>query len=187
MAPSGDRILLARAAQRAGSEASQFSIIPRSGGAESQIPGAVEKLLDFQWSPDGAAIMYLQGIEGNKIRLMATNTSGRETRELTRLELAGGTLSWNRGSAAAQFHPLPNGAVWIMSADRRSISIVRRPGKPDVTRHLPEWISEIGTIAHSPDSKSLALEAGTRSFDSVVVATLDIDSGRFTRIETVDA
>jgi dipeptidyl aminopeptidase/acylaminoacyl peptidase len=69
-----------------------------------------------------------------------------------------------------------------MPAEHRSISIIRRPGKRDVTWHVPEWISDIGSISHSADAKSLAVAATNRSFDSVVVATLDIASGRFTRI-----
>ena len=69
-----------------------------------------------------------------------------------------------------------------MPAERRSVSIIRRPGKPDVTWHVPEWISLIGTISHSPDAKSLAVAALNPSFDSVVVATVNIESGRFTRI-----
>ena len=51
-----------------------------------------------------------------------------------------------------------------------------------MTWHVPEWISEIGSISHSPDAKSLAVAALNRSFDSVVVATVDIETGRFTRI-----
>ncbi|MBA3341939.1 MAG: serine/threonine-protein kinase [Gemmatimonadaceae bacterium] len=172
ISPAGDKIFLARDAPRAGGHASQFSLIPRNGGAESQIPGAVENLLDFQWSPDGARIMYLHGIGGNKIRLVETDTTGRGTREIARLEQ----------SAAIQFHPLPDGAVWIMSPDRRSLSVIRRPGKRDVTWHIPEWISGIGSISPSPDAKSLAVQAVNRSFHSVVVATVDIESGRFTRI-----
>jgi len=175
ISPAGDKIFLARDAPRGGAHTSQFSLIPRTGGAESQLPGAVENLLDFQWSTDGARIMYLHGIGGNKIRLMERDTTGRGTREIARLEQ----------SAASQFQPLPDGAVWTMPGDRRSISIIRRPGKRDVTWHTPEWISTIGSISHSPDAKSLAVEVANRSFDSVVVATVDIESGRFTRIGTV--
>jgi hypothetical protein len=69
-----------------------------------------------------------------------------------------------------------------MPGDRRSISIIRRPGKRDVTWQVPEWISVIGTTSHSPDARSLAVAALNPSFDSVVVATVDIESGRFTRI-----
>ena len=67
-----------------------------NGGAESLIPGAVENLQDFEWSPDGARIMYLQGIGGNKIRLMERDTAGRGTREIARL----------KQSTATQFQPL---------------------------------------------------------------------------------
>ena len=172
ISPAGDKIFLAREALRGGAHASQFSIIPRNGGAESQIPGVVEYLLDLQWSPDGARLMYLHGIGGNKIRLMERDTTGPGTREIARLEQ----------SAAAQFHPLPDGAVCIVPPDHRSISIIRRPGKRDVTWQVPEWISGIGSISHSPDAKSLAVEAWNGSSDSVVVATVDIESGRFTRI-----
>jgi hypothetical protein len=132
----------------------------------------VENLLDFEWSLDGARIMYLHGIGDNDIRLMERDTTGLGTREIARLEQ----------SAAIQFHPLPDGSVWIMPAERSSISVIRRPGKRDVTWHVPEWISGIGSTSHSPDAKSLAVAALNRSFDSVVVATVDIESGRFTRI-----
>jgi hypothetical protein len=172
ISPAGDKILLARDAPHGGAQASQFSIISPNGAAESQIPGAVENLVDFEWSPDGARVMYLQGIGGNKIRLMERDTTGRGTREIARLDQSG----------APQFHLLPDGAVWIMPEERRSVSIIRRPGKRDVTWNVPEWISGIGSISHSPDAKSLAVAALNRSFDSVVVATVDIETGRFTRI-----
>jgi len=175
ISPGGGQIFLARDARRGGAHASQFSLIPRNGGAESQIPGAVENLLDFQWSLDGARILYLHGIGGNKVRLMERDTTGRGTREIARLEQ----------SAATQFHPLPDGAVWIMPPERRSISIIRRPGKRDVTWHVPEWIHIIGSISHSSDAKSLVVAAVNRSFDSIVVATVDVETGRFTRIGNV--
>jgi serine/threonine protein kinase len=177
ISPAGDKILLARDAPQGGAHASQFSLLPRNGGAESRIPGGVEILLDFQWSPDGAKVMYLQGIGGNKIRLMERDTTGRGTREIARLEQPAPI-----GQSETRFDPLPGGAVSIRPAEGRSISIIRRPGKRDVTWHVPEWISGIGRISHSPDAKSLAVEATNRSFDSVVVATVDIESGRFTRI-----
>jgi serine/threonine protein kinase len=172
ISPAGDKIFLARDAPRAGGHASQFSLIPRDGGAESQIPGAVENLLDFGWSPDGARVMYLHGIGGNKIRLMEPDTTGHGTREIARLEQ----------SAATQFYPLPDGAVCIMPGGRRSISIIGRPGKRDVTWHVPDWISVIGSISPSSDAKSLSVLGVNRSFDSVVAATLDIESGRSIRI-----
>ena len=174
--PAGDKVLLARDAPHRGDHASQFSLVPRSGGAESPIPGAVENLQNFEWTPDGSRIMYLQGIGGKKIRLMERDTAAAAAREIARLEQSGVT----------HFHPLPDGAIWIVSGERRSISIIRRPGKRDVTWHVPEWISGIGSISHSPDAKSLVVEAMNRSADdSVVVAIVDIDSGRFTRIGNV--
>jgi hypothetical protein len=175
IAPAGDKILLARDIPRGQGHTTQFSLIPRSGGAESLIAGGVENLLDFQWSPGGAKFMYLHGIGGNKIRVMETDTTGRGSREIIRLEQ----------SAATHFHPLPDGAVWMMPAERRSISVIRRPGKPDVTWHVPDWISAIGSTSHSVDAKSIAVEGTNRSFDSVIVATLDIESGRFTRLATL--
>jgi len=129
----------------------------------------VENLLDFQWSPDGAKIMYLYGIGGNEVRLMEGDTTGR-TREIRRL----------KQSAATQFEPLPDGAVCLIPAQGRSISIIGRPGKRDTTWPVPDWI-EMGSISHSPDAKSLAVVGVNRSNDSVVVATVDIESGRFTR------
>lgn len=177
ISPAGDRILVARDVPRGGGHARQFSLIPRNGGAESHIPGAVENFLDFQWSPDGARIMYLHGIGGKRMSLVETDTTGRETREIARLEESNG----------AQFHPLPDGSICIKLPERErlSISIIRRPGKRDVTWHFPEWLTNTGgfaTLSHSPDAKSLVVEGQNRSFDSVVVATVDIESGRFAKI-----
>ena len=172
ISPSGDRILLARDAPRGGIHASQFSIVPRNGGVESQISIAVENLLDFAWAPDGAGIMYLHGIGGKKIRLIETDTTGRGLREIARLEQ----------SAATAFQPLPDSGVWIMPGGRHSFSVIHRVGKGDVTFDLPPWIAAIGSISHSPDAKSLVVEGSNRSGDSVVVATVDIETGRFTRI-----
>jgi len=172
ISPDGDRLFLARDAPRAGGHASQFSFIPRSGGAESQFPGAVENLLDFEWSPDGARIMYLYGIAGNKIRLMQRDTAGREPREIVVLPQ----------SVGVHFQPLADGAVCFMPEKRRSI-FIHRPGKQDVTLHVPDWMRIFGSISSSPDAKSLAFEAVSLS-DSLVVGAVDIESRRFTRIGT---
>jgi dipeptidyl aminopeptidase/acylaminoacyl peptidase len=171
ISPAGDKVFLARDAPRAGSHASQLSIIPSTGGAESPIQGAVENLLDFDWSPDGARIMYLHGVGGNKIRLMERDTAGHPPREIARLEQ----------SEASQFHPLPNGAVCLLPPDRRSISIIHPPGKRHVMP-VPDWIDGFNHISRSPDAMSLAIEGMDRSTDSVVVATVNIETGLFKRI-----
>jgi hypothetical protein len=146
-------------------------ILPRTGGAGFQIPGAVENLLDFEWSPDGARIMYLHAIGGNKIRLMERDTTERGPRVIREFEQSVGT----------QFHPLPDGSICILAASRRSISI-HRPGTGDVTFDLSQWINMIGSVSHLPDAKSLVVAGMNASSDSVVVATVDIETGRLTRI-----
>jgi len=179
MSSAGDKILLARDIPRGDGHASRFSIIPRNGGAETQIADAdaVENLLDFEWSPHGAGFMYLHGIGGGKIRLMESDTTGRRTREIARLE----------ESAAFVFHPLPDGSVSIIPPKRRSISVIRRPGgKRAVTWGVPEWMSEISFISRSPDAKSLAVGGSTQS-QTGVVATVDLETGRFTRLATQPA
>jgi Tol biopolymer transport system component len=172
ISPAGDRILLARDTRRGGAHASQLSLVPRTGGTESQIPGVVENLLDVQWSPDGRRILYLHGIGGSELRLMETDSSGRGTREITRLDQA----------AAVRFCPLPDGAVCLLAPQRRSLSIIGRSGKPDVTWPAPEWIGGIGGMSHGADSRSVIIAAMHRSGDSVVVATVDIETGRFSRL-----
>jgi len=132
----------------------------------------VENLLDVQWSPDGRRILYLHGIGGSKLRLMEADSSGRGTREIARLEQA----------AAVRFRPLPDGAVCLLTPQRRSLSIIGRSGKPDVTWPAPEWISGIGGMSHGSDSRSVLVAAMNQTGDSVVVATVDIETGRFSRL-----
>ena len=172
VSPAGDRILLARDSRRGGTHASQLSLVPRTGGAEAQIPGVVENLLDFQWSPDGRRILYLHGVGGGRVRLTETDSAGRGTRELARLDQ----------TAAIEFRPLPDGAVCILSPQRRSVSIIARSGKPDVTWTAPEWVDAIGAISHAADSRSVLVAAMHRSGDSVIVASVDVETGRFTRV-----
>jgi hypothetical protein len=119
-------------------------------------------------------IMYLHGIGGNQVRLMETDTMGRGTREIARLGQ----------SAALAFHPLPDGALCIIPPERRSLSIIRRPGKRDVTWRAPDWIGSIANVSLSPDTRSLAVLASDRRGDSLVVATVDIENGRFTKLGT---
>lgn len=172
MSSAGDKILVARDVPRGDGHASQFSIIRQNGGDETRIAGVVENLLDFEWSPRGAGFMYLHGIGGGKIRLVESDIMGRRTRE----------IAWLEESAAFVFHPLPDGSVSIIPPERRSISVIRRPGKRDVTWRVPEWMSEISLISRSPDGKSLAVVGATRSRDSAVVATVDVETGRFARL-----
>ena len=172
LSPTSDRVLLARAAPRVSRHASQFSMIALTGGSEGQIPGGVEQLVDFEWSPGGATFLYLHGVGGDQVRLVERDTSGRETREITRLAR----------SAAVKFHPLSNGAIALLPEPRRSISIIRRPGKRDVTWHVPAWMSVIGRISPSPDARALAVAGVSTRNDSVVFATLDIETGRFTKV-----
>jgi hypothetical protein len=175
LSPTSDRLLLARDAPGGGVHASQFSMIPRTGGSEVQIPGTVEQLVDFEWSPGGARFMYLHGIGGNQVGLTERDTSGRDTREIARLER----------SAAWKMQPLANGGVALLPELRQSISIIRRPGKHDVTWHRPAWMSIVVDISPSPDSRSLAIVGISPTLDSVIVATLDIESGRYTKLESL--
>ncbi|MEO7503341.1 MAG: protein kinase [Gemmatimonadaceae bacterium] len=175
ISPSGDRIVVVREIPTPNGIVSDFSILPRDGGAESRIARGVQNLLDFNWSSHGAAILYLHRIEGNKVRLMESDTMGRGTREIVRLEQ----------SAAVAFLPLPDGALCIIPQQRRSLSLTRRPGKRDVTWRAPDWIGEIYSVSLSPDTKSLAVLATTRLGDSMLVATVEIDNGRFTKLASI--
>jgi Tol biopolymer transport system component len=172
ISPAGDRIFVVREMPTSEGRVSDFSILPRDGGAERRIARGIRDLLDFEWSPDGATIMYLHGIGGNEVRLMETDTMGRRTREIARFGQ----------SAAIAFHPLPDGALCIIPPERRSLSIIRRHGKRDVTWRAPDWISNIVSVSLSPDARSLAVQGWDQAGDSIVVATMDIEDGRSTRL-----
>ena len=175
ISPAGDRIVVAREIPMGDGRASDFSILPRDGGAESRIVRGVRDLLDFEWSRDGGAIMYLHGVGGNEVRLMESDTTGGRGREIARLAQ----------SAAIAFHSLPDGAVCIIPPERRSLSIIRRRGQRDVTWPAPDWIGAIQSISLSPDARSLAVLGLDRQGDSVVVATVNIEDGRFIRLDVL--
>jgi Tol biopolymer transport system component len=172
ISPAGDRVVVAREIPTKEGLASNFSILPRDGGAESQIARDVPNLRDIAWSLDGATIMYLHGIGANTVRLAETDTTGRQTREIARLD----------ASAATLFHPLPDGAICLIPSERRSLSIIRRRGKEDVTWRAPNWIRMIWSVSLSPDTKSLAVLAMYAHSDSIAVATVDMENGRFTKL-----
>ena len=172
ISPSGDRVFVVRDIPRGDRRASQFSIIPRNGGTEMPVGTAVEDLLDYEWSPDGARILYLHGTGAKQVRLMETDTTGRKTREIARFDRA----------TAIAFQPLSDGAIALVPAERKAISITRRPGKPDVTWRAPEWISIITSVTESPDANFLAVEAWDRLSDSVVVATVSMETGAYTKL-----
>jgi dipeptidyl aminopeptidase/acylaminoacyl peptidase len=174
LSPVGDRIFLAREVSKGGGRASQLSIISPDGGPETQLPGTVDDLLDYEWTSDGGRIIYLHGVGGEQVRLMETDTTGRRTREIARL----------KRSDAIAFQWLRDGAIATVSAQRRAISIIHRPGKRDVTWNAPDWISSLSSISNSPDGKSLAIESWDRLGDSVVVSTMEIETGRFTKLAT---
>jgi Tol biopolymer transport system component len=173
ISPAGDRIVVVREIPTNDGRTSDFSILPRVGGAESRIASGVPNLLDFEWSRDGATILYLHGIDGNKVRLMESDTlGGRTPREIDTFEQ----------SDAIAFHPLPDGAVCVIPAERHSLSIVRRRGKNTVTWRAPNWIGDIWSVSLSPDTKSLAVLAMDARRDSIIVATVDIETGHFAKL-----
>jgi len=173
LSPVADRILLARDIPRDYGRASQFSVIGRTGGEESPVVGPpVENLLDFDWSPDGARIIYLHGIGGGQVRLTERDTTGRSTREIKQLT----------DSEAIIFHPLADGGVSIVATDRHALSVINRPGKRDTTWLIPNWMSVIAHVGRSPDGKSLAVTARSITLDTIVVAKVDLETGNFTRL-----
>jgi hypothetical protein len=103
---------------------------------------------------------------------MESDTTGGRVREIARLAQ----------SAAIAFHSHPDGAVCIIPPERRSLSIIRRRDQGDVTWPAPDWIGAIQSVSLSPDTKSLAVLALDRQGDSVVVATVNIEDGRFTKL-----
>jgi serine/threonine protein kinase len=184
LSPAGDRVLVARDTPRGLRHTSQFLVIGRNGGGESPIAGAlsVENLLDFDWSPDGARILYLQRMEGPQLRLMESDTTGRSPREMARFDESAIASSGDPGGGrGGSFHPLADGAVSIIASDRLSLSIIRR-SKTDVTLRDPQLITEIHYVAQSPDAKSLAVGGRSSTLDSIVVATVEMETGRFKRV-----
>jgi Tol biopolymer transport system component len=174
ISPDGDRILVVQEKPTNDGRASDVSIRPWDGGAESPIVRGVPNLLDFEWSRDGATILYLHAIEGNKVRLTESDTLGHVIREIP-----------FEPSDAIGFHPLPDGALCIIPHTHRSLSIIRRLGKKDVTWQAPPWIGSIWRVSLSPDAKSLAMLAVGPGGDSIVVATVDIETGRYQKLGSI--
>jgi len=174
VSPAGDRILVVQDIPTNDGRASDVSIRARDGGPESYIARGVQNLLDFDWSGDGATILYLHGIEGNKVRLIERDTLGRRIREIPFEQ-----------SAAVAFYPLPDGAVCIIPQARRSLSIVPRRGEDTVTWQVPSWIATIESVSLSPDAKSLAVLAVDSAITAVVVATVDMENGRFAKLGSI--
>jgi serine/threonine-protein kinase len=175
ISPDGDRILLAQEIPTSEPRASDISIRPRNGGTESPLARAVPNLLEFEWSRDGATILYLHAIEGKKVRLTESDTLGHRIRE----------IEFER-SAAIAFYPLPDGAVFIIPEGRRSLSIVTRRGTDSVTWRAPSWIATIESVSLSPDAKSLAVLAVDSAVSAVVVAVVDMENGHFAKLGSVD-
>ena len=174
VSPAGDRILVVQDVPTNDGRVSDVSIRPRDGVLESYIARGVPHLLDFEWSRDGATILYLHGVEGNKVRLIESDTLGRRIREIPFEQ-----------SAAVAFYPLPGGAVCIIPEARRSLSIVPRRGEDSVTWRAPPWIGMIESISLSPDAKSLAVLAVDSAVSAVVVATVDMANGRFAKLGSI--
>jgi len=169
ISPVGDRIFVAREIPTGAGHVSDLSLLSQSGGAESQIARGVPNLLDLGWSPDGGTLMYLHAIQGNKVRLIEIDTTGRRTPDIAPFDQ----------SDAVAFHPLPDGALCIIPQARRSLSIIRRRGNRDVW-NAPPWIHAIWGVSLSPDAKSLAVLAN--GLDSIFVGTLDIETLHFDRL-----
>jgi len=176
ISPRGDEIVVVSEIPTPSGRASDISILPRDGGAERPIARGVMNLLDFSWSLDGGTVLYLQGVAGNQVRLMEGDMMGRPAREIVRLAQ----------SSAVAFHPLPDGAFCVLPQGRRSVSLIRRRGKGDTTWPAPDWIREIWSVSLSPDATSLAVMAPDARYDSMVVATMDVESGVFEKVGSYD-
>jgi hypothetical protein len=176
ISPDGNRILVVQKKPTNDGRVSDVSIRPWDGGADSPVVRGVPNLLDFEWSRDGTTILYLHAIAGNKVRLTESDTLGRVIREIP-FEL----------SDVVAFHPLPDGAVCIIPQARRSLSIIRRGGKDAVSLPVPPWIATIWRVSLSPDAKSLAVLAVNPADDSILVATVDIETGHYKKLGSVGA
>ena len=176
ISPDGDRILVVQEKPTNDRRASDVSIRPWDGGAESPIVRGVPNLLGFEWSRDGATILYLHGIEANKVQLTERDTLGHEIRKITFEQ-----------SDVAEFQPLPDGALCILPKARRSLSIIRPGGKDTVMLRAPDWIGTIWAVSPSPDAKSLAVLAVNPVDDSILVATVHIGTGVYKKIGSIGA
>jgi Tol biopolymer transport system component len=175
ISPAGDRILVVQEKPTNDGRASDVSIRPWDGGAESAVVRGVPNLLGFEWSPDGTKILYLHAIEANTVQLTESDTLGHVIRNIPFEQ-----------SDVVEFQPLPDGAICILPTARRSLSILRPGSKDTVTLRAPDWIATIWALSSlSPDAKSLAVLAVNPADDSILVATVDIETGVYKKIGSI--
>ena len=94
-----------------------------------------------------------------------------------------------RGSSEniADVEALPDNRMLIMGVAGGRFQLVDRAGKIHVRWKRPVWLGELGSTSSSPDGKAVAIVGADPPSDSVVVGRVDIASGAFTKLASVNA
>lgn len=176
ISPDGNRVLVGRQIVTDGRRRFQLFLTPFTSWVESQLTPPLEDYVSVQWTPDGRHIIYANRA-GSRTQLVEVDTAGRRSRVIATVDR----------SMVASLYPLRDRGVALIGESRRSIAIVGRPGRKDVTWQTPKWLGVFAGLSPSPDARSLGILAWDVAVDSAIVAKVDLETGAFTRFATLGA
>ena len=173
ISPPGDRILLRRQAALDDSTASQFSLLPFEGGAETPVdlpPQAAGATWD--WSGRRLLLFRRQGVDTLVIRLYDPETEADQP-------LA--AFSWGRLIGITR---LPGGGLLFPLRDPMAIRRFGAPGLPDTTFLMGERWAGFHGVAGAPDGKAAVWVGWDQKGDSVRVERVSLEDGSVRTLAT---
>ena len=172
ISPDGTRMAIVRPIRSGDRQLEQIFISPVSGGNEAPLGSPVQAIADFEWNPNGSGLIYIAGSGAGERSVIAVDTAGTKVLELGRFGpgVAGGVQL------------LPDNRFILIPAEGTKVSLFSAEGKLQAGWNLPQWINHVERFSAAPDGRAIAAMGWGERFDSVVVARIDVGSGRFTRL-----
>jgi dipeptidyl aminopeptidase/acylaminoacyl peptidase len=171
ISPDGRRIAVIRRVLADGVSRDQIWLMPYVGGELTQLTPALDDINDFEWNPDGRGIVYIHRLDNEMRSVAEVDTTGK-VREILKGET--GPISG--------VQVLADNRILITNADGSEFFVMDRTGRTQARWKIPAWAGSFTSSSSSPDGKSIAMIGWDHPFDSILVAKVDVATGRFDKV-----
>jgi hypothetical protein len=163
LSPDGRWILVARPGYIP--DTWRLSVTPFDGGDEITLGEAA--ISHQSWTSEGHVIFAEPGPQG--IRVVEVRVPSRQRREL-------GVLP---DDAVSELEMLSDGRILWVPDDHRPLRL-RQPDGSIHNIELPAWLPTLSTVDPAPDGVHVVATGWTRTLDTLVIATLNLNDGTWT-------